>query len=59
MSEAGSSTPFTSGWRPAAPFNAAFTFDARLPGNSNAGHEYGIGLSEPEKTALIEYLKTL
>jgi hypothetical protein len=42
-----------------SPFNGAFTFDARLPGNSNAGHEYGIGLSEPEKMALIEYLKTL
>jgi len=42
-----------------SPFDGAFAFDARLPGNSNAGHEYGTGLSEPEKMALIEYLKTL
>lgn len=43
----------------------AFLLDAALPGNSNAGHEYGAGqdgmpaLSEEEIWALLEYLKTL
>lgn len=46
-----------------------FTFDTRLPGNSNAGHEFrdgprdngtiGPALSEQERWDLIEYLKTL
>ncbi len=42
-----------------------FVFDTRLPGNSNAGHEYGTGaygeaaLTEQERWALVEYLKTL
>jgi hypothetical protein len=30
-----------------------------IPGNSNDGHEYGTGLSEDEKRALLEYMKTL
>jgi hypothetical protein len=33
-------------------------FDTSLPGNRNTGHEYGTTLSEGEKAALIEYLKT-
>lgn len=42
-----------------------FVFDTTLPGNSNVGHEYGTGaygkpaLTEGERWALIEYLKTL
>lgn len=28
-------------------------------GNSRCGHEYGTGLSDPDKRALLEYLKTL
>ncbi len=42
-----------------------FIFDTTLPGNSNAGHEYGTGLydkpalTEEERWALVEYLKTL
>ena len=40
---------------PAAPGD----FDASLPGNSNAGHEYGTTLPEPDRRALLEYLKTL
>lgn len=36
-----------------------FAFDATLPGNSNAGHEYSRPLTEDERQALIEYLKTL
>lgn len=34
-------------------------FDASLPGNSNAGHEYGARMTEGERWALIEFLKTL
>jgi mono/diheme cytochrome c family protein len=34
-------------------------YDTRLPGRSNAGHTFGDSLSEDERRALIEYLKTL
>lgn len=34
-------------------------FDTRLPGNSNAGHEYGTQLDDGERWALIEYIKSL
>jgi len=34
-------------------------FDTRLPGNSNAGHEFAADLSEAERWELVEYLKTL
>lgn len=34
-------------------------FDTRQPGNSNAGHLYGTELSEQDKKAILEYLKTL
>ena len=34
-------------------------YDTTLPGNSNAGHEYGTQLPEPERMALLEYIKTL
>ncbi|NNM01701.1 MAG: hypothetical protein HKO62_13190, partial [Gammaproteobacteria bacterium] len=43
----------------------SFLFDTALPGNSNAGHEYGTGaygqprLSHDEILAVIEYVKTL
>jgi len=33
-------------------------YDTREPGNGNGGHEYGVGLTDPEKDALLEYLKT-
>lgn len=36
-----------------------FHFDTRLPGNSNAGHTYGTQLTDDQKWALIEYLKSL
>lgn len=36
-----------------------FLFDSALPGNSNRGHAYGSQLTEPQKVALVEYLKTL
>jgi hypothetical protein len=34
-------------------------FDARKVGNRNTGHEFGTELSDDEKAALIEYLKTI
>ena len=36
-----------------------FVFDATKTGNSNAGHVYGMQLSDDDKWALIEYLKVL
>ncbi len=37
----------------------AFRFDTTGNGNSNRGHEYGTGLNDDERYALLEYLKTL
>lgn len=34
-------------------------FDTNLTGNSNAGHVYGTKLTEVQKRALVEYMKTL
>jgi hypothetical protein len=34
-------------------------YDTTLPGRSNAGHRYGDKLTEEERMAAIEYLKTL
>ena len=42
----------------AAPGRAMFVVDP-ANGNGNAGHEYGAGLSDPDRWALVEYLKTL
>jgi len=39
--------------------DGAFLFDTSVPGNSNAGHEYGAQLSDEDRWALIEYLKSL
>ena len=47
------------------PVPGAFMVDTTLPGNSNAGHEYGTGgdglpvLTDEEIWALVEYMKTL
>ena len=41
------------------PSPGAFEFRVDVPGNSNSGHEYGTNLSDPERWALVEYLKTL
>ena len=38
---------------------APATFDTTITGNSNAGHFYGTQLSDDDKSALIEYLKSL
>jgi len=43
---------------PAARANG-FRYDTSGRGNSNAGHEFGTKLSDPDKAALLEYLKTL
>ena len=34
-------------------------YDTTQPGNSNAGHSYGVDLPAAQKKALIEFLKTL
>jgi hypothetical protein len=36
-----------------------YLFDTKAKGNSNSGHLYGIELSDADKDALLEYLKTL
>lgn len=36
-----------------------FEFDTTLVGNDNGGHVYGTDLPADEKTALLEYLKSL
>ncbi|NJK40243.1 MAG: c-type cytochrome [Acaryochloridaceae cyanobacterium SU_2_1] len=36
-----------------------FEYDTSLPGNGHDGHLYGVTLSSQDKTALVEYLKTL
>jgi len=35
------------------------TYDTTLPGYGNQGHIYGDDFTEEERTAVIEYLKTL
>jgi hypothetical protein len=51
--------PETVGFESDSPFEGAFKYDTSLPGNSNAGHTYGTDLSDMDRRALIEYLKTL
>ena len=36
-----------------------YIYDTTLIGHSNAGHTFGNHLSDAERTALVEYLKTL
>ena len=36
-----------------------FEFKTDVPGNANSGHEYGTTLSDEDRWALVEYLKTL
>jgi hypothetical protein len=47
------------GYETKNPFPGAFPYDTATRGNSNAGHEYGTDLSEEDRKALVEYLKTL
>ena len=51
--------PVHVGLETGSPFAGTFTFDIRLPWHANSGHEYGTDLSDPERIALIEFLKTL
>lgn len=44
---------------PANATRSFIEFDTRQPGNSNAGHVYGASLSDEDRHALLEYLKTL
>ena len=41
------------------PFDGGYKYDTTLPGDSNAGHAWGTKLSDEEKWALIEYMKSL
>jgi hypothetical protein len=43
---------------PAEGGRSFFRYDTSVPGNSNAGHEYGTTLTPEAKRALLEYLKT-
>jgi hypothetical protein len=47
------------GFEWSSPFATAFLFDTSIAGNSNLGHEHGTQLSQEERMALIEFLKTL
>jgi mono/diheme cytochrome c family protein len=42
-----------------APVPGAVLIDTALQGNGNGGHVYGTTMTEAERTALLEYLKTL
>ena len=44
---------------PADVTGTGYVLDTTLPGNSNAGHEFGTTLPDDQKSDLIEYLKTL
>jgi mono/diheme cytochrome c family protein len=46
------------GYRP-DPSDGSFLYDTSLPGQSNRGHEYGTTISEEDRLALLEFLKTL
>ncbi len=41
------------------PANKQWTFDTTVPGYGNGGHTFGDRLTEEERMAVIEYLKTL
>jgi hypothetical protein len=41
------------------PQNIVWEFDTSITGNRNTGHEFGTKLTDDDKWALIEYLKTL
>jgi mono/diheme cytochrome c family protein len=43
---------------PAANGQTFFKFDTTVPGNGNGGHLYGTTLSETDKRALVEYMKS-
>ena len=51
--------PAKVGYAMASQTPGASLFDTTVRGNSNAGHTYGTDLTEDDRKALIEYLKTL
>lgn len=54
--------PAVGGYKDMAEFDGkpSFTFDTALPGNSNAGHEYGTTeLNDEQRKELLEYIKSL
>ncbi len=40
-------------------FDGGTELDTSLPGNSNAGHEFGTDLSDDDRWAVVEHMKTL
>jgi hypothetical protein len=42
-----------------SPGPGRFLFDTSLDGNHNSGHDWAGGLSDADREALIEYLKSL
>ena len=54
----GTFDPNNVGFKPAEN-DSNFVFDTSKKGNSNKGHIYGVNLTDSEKVALIEYLKSL
>lgn len=42
-----------------AEFEGGYKYDTAQPGFSNRGHEYGTKLDDPDRWALVEFLKTL
>ncbi|RYF82114.1 MAG: hypothetical protein EON98_11620 [Chitinophagaceae bacterium] len=49
------------GWKfkPEAKGGVATTYDTTIPGYGNYGHYFGDALTDAERKAVIEYLKTL
>jgi mono/diheme cytochrome c family protein len=43
---------------PSAEGRMFFKYDTSIPGNGNGGHVYGTTLSDADKRAIVEYLKT-
>jgi hypothetical protein len=42
-----------------SPFERRKVYDTTAPGRSNSGHVYGDQLTDEDRMAIIEYLKTL
>ena len=52
--------PKNVGYETAKSADNSFLFDTSLPGNANTGHDYNnAGLTDADRQALIEYMKTL
>jgi hypothetical protein len=44
---------------PVSPLERRRIYDTALPGRGNSGHFFGDHLTEPERMAIIEFIKTL